>query len=49
MVVVVVRRVVLNGRMGGKSCGDSVEGRISFVFCNASLRLSGLTKSVISI
>ena len=44
--VVVVRRVVLKGRIGGESWGASVEARISLVFCKASLRLSGLTKSV---
>ena len=46
VVVVVVRRVVLKGRIGGESRGAAVEARISFVFCKASLRLSGLTKSV---
>ena len=46
VVVVVVRRVVLNGRIGGKSWGASEETRTSFDFCKASLRLSGLTKSV---
>jgi len=46
VVVVVVRRVVLKGRIGGESWGASVEGGISFVFCKAWLRLSGLTKSV---
>ena len=46
VVLVVVRRVVLKGRIGGKSWGASVEARISFVFCKASLRPSGLTKSV---
>ena len=46
VVVVVVRRVVLKGRIGGESRGAAVEARISFCFNKASLRLSGLTKSV---